>query len=79
MNMYNRTLQLFKQHLIVILSEAFSPSPHPVPDCCASFFEAEQEESIWGELAEELRQSGEAGCVAKLLSRHVALTVTAAA
>ncbi len=33
--------------------------------------------SVWGELSRELRQSGKAGCVAKLLCRHISLTLAA--
>lgn len=61
------------------MSVALSPLPYPGPDHAVSFFEAEQQVSIWGELGKELRQSGKAGCVAKLFSRHIALTLTAGA
>ena len=49
------------------------------PDHLVSFFEAEQQVSIWRELGRELRESGKAGGVAKLLSRHVSLTLAAGA
>lgn len=56
-----------------------APSPHLVPDHFVSFHEAELEEPVGGRPGEKLRQPGEAGCVAELLRRHVALAVAAAA
>lgn len=53
--------------------------PYPGPDHAASFLQAKQQMSILGELGRELRQAGEAGCVAKLLSRHIMVTLAAGA
>lgn len=50
-----------------------------MPDYFVSFHEAELEEPVGGRPGEELRQPGEAGCVAELLRGHVALAVAAAA
>lgn len=58
---------------------ALSPIPYLGPDHVLSFFKVEQQVSIWGELGKELRQSRKAGHVAKLFSRHIALTLTAGA
>lgn len=50
---------------------------HLWPDHAMAFFDAEQQVSIWRKLSRELRQSGKARCIAKLLSRHVSLTLAA--
>ena len=58
---------------------ALPPLPHPGPHHAVSFFDAEQQVSIWGELGREMRHSEKAGSVAKFLSRHISLTLAAGA